>query len=135
MLIQAGAIPYRRDPSGIQFLLVTSQKGNWIFPKGIVEPGEDPVATAVKECEEEAGIRGAVVPPPIGTYAHSKWRRECQVVMFLLRYEEDVYPWEEGSIRERRWCSFDDAFDRLKKPELQRLLATARKMIEDRTHA
>ena len=39
---QAGAIPYRKSDSGIEFLQVTSKKGNWIFPKGFVEPGEAP---------------------------------------------------------------------------------------------
>jgi bis(5'-nucleosidyl)-tetraphosphatase len=29
---------------------------NWDFPKGVVEPGEDPLETAVREAKEEAGI-------------------------------------------------------------------------------
>ena len=38
--------------------------GAWTVPKGLVERGEDPLATAVREFEEETGIRpeGPFVP-------------------------------------------------------------------------
>ena len=32
--------------------------GVWALPKGIVDPGERPDATAVREVEEETGLRG-----------------------------------------------------------------------------
>jgi ADP-ribose pyrophosphatase YjhB (NUDIX family) len=38
----------------------------WSLPKGHVEPGETPVDAAVREVEEETGIRGRVVAP-LGT--------------------------------------------------------------------
>lgn len=33
-----------------------SDNGNWAPITGIVDPGEEPAATAVRECEEEAGV-------------------------------------------------------------------------------
>ena len=129
-LIQAGAVAYRRSGDSWEFLLVTSQRGNWIFPKGIVEPGESPEDTAAKECREEAGIRGRILPMPVGSYGVRKWRRDCQVSIYLLRYEEDVEPWEESSIRERCWCDFEAASLRLKKDDLRRILEKARRRLE-----
>ena len=46
-ILQAGAVPFRERDGQRQYLLVTSQRGNWIFPKGIVErrsrdPRRDP---------------------------------------------------------------------------------------------
>ena len=38
----------------------------WSLPKGHVEAGETPVDTAVREVEEETGIRGTVLAP-LGT--------------------------------------------------------------------
>ncbi len=32
--------------------------GVWALPKGLIGPGEDPAATAVREVEEETGVRG-----------------------------------------------------------------------------
>jgi phosphohistidine phosphatase len=129
-LIQAGAIPFRQNERSWEVLLVTSQRGNWIFPKGIVEPGDTPEQTALKECLEEAGIIGSIIPRSLGSYADRKWRRDCKVLMFLLRYEEDVEPWEESSIRERLWCNFEEAQVRLKKQELRELLDRARTRLE-----
>lgn len=129
-LIQAGAIPFRHKAGTWEFLLVTSQRGNWIFPKGIVEPEMDPTETAAKECQEEAGVHGTVLPELIGTYNDHKWKRDCQVLMYLIRYESDAEPWEESSIRERRWCTFEEAKLRLKKAELRQLLEKARETLE-----
>jgi 8-oxo-dGTP pyrophosphatase MutT (NUDIX family) len=34
--------------------------GTWALPKGLIGPGEDPAATAVREVAEETGARGRV---------------------------------------------------------------------------
>ena len=128
-LLQSGTIPYRERPSGVEFLLVTSQRGNWIFPKGIVEPNESPEDTAVKETREEAGVSGMLVSGPLGSYDDFKWRTECTVQLYLLRYLEDVH-WEEGDLRERRWCGYEEAMRLIKKDELRDLLVKAQRRIE-----
>ena len=124
-LMQAGAIPYRRRGDSLEFLLITSRSGRWIFPKGLVEPGETPEETALKECLEEAGIRGHLQPGCVGTYRVRKWRHEMDVQLFLLAYDADVEPWEERDLRQRRWLSYEDAA-RCVKDELRGLLTTAR---------
>jgi 8-oxo-dGTP pyrophosphatase MutT (NUDIX family) len=53
----AGVIVVRRAPSGWQYLLLRAYR-YWDFPKGLVEPGEDPLAAAEREVEEETGLRG-----------------------------------------------------------------------------
>lgn len=122
---QAGAIPFRTCGDRTEFLLVTSKRGNWIFPKGIVEPGESPEETAAKECREEAGVRGRILPRPVGVYNTRTWKHECEVTLFMLRYEGDFEPWEEQDIRERCWCSFEEAFALLTRQELREILEIA----------
>lgn len=46
----------RRGPEGWRFLLLRAYR-NWDFPKGRVEPGEDPLEAARREVAEETGIR------------------------------------------------------------------------------
>ena len=59
MYRQSAVIPYRKRPNGLEVLLVTSRKGTrWVLPKGVVEPGMTPAASAAREALEEAGIRG-----------------------------------------------------------------------------
>jgi len=53
-IAQACVIPFRRDGDEIVFCLITSlKKKRWIFPKGIIDPGETPEETALKEALEK----------------------------------------------------------------------------------
>lgn len=133
---QAGAIPFRRrGEDDLEFLIITSLKGNWIFPKGIVEPGETAEETAAKECLEEAGVRGRLLQPPVGTYQDQKWNRECSVELYLLEVDEHVEPWDERLVRERRWCTYREAKQRLKKRRVRELLRQARDRLREKPPA
>lgn len=60
----AGILMYRRDPKDLSVLLVhpggpfwaKKDLGAWSIPKGEYGPGEDPLAVAVREFEEETGV-------------------------------------------------------------------------------
>ena len=68
----AGLLMYRRAAAGLAVLLVhpggpfwaKKDAGAWSIPKGEYAPGEDPLAVARREFEEETGARphGDVVP-------------------------------------------------------------------------
>ncbi len=53
--LSAGVVVVRDGEHGFRFLLLRAYK-NWDFPKGLVEPGEAPLAAAVREAREEAGL-------------------------------------------------------------------------------
>jgi predicted NUDIX family NTP pyrophosphohydrolase len=61
----AGILMYRRPSIGVQVLLVhpggpfyaRRDAGVWSIPKGEYEPGEDALAAAIREFEEETGFR------------------------------------------------------------------------------
>ncbi len=53
--LSAGVVVVRETPDGARFLLLRAYR-NWDCPKGLVEPGEDPLAAAVRETAEETGI-------------------------------------------------------------------------------
>jgi len=53
--LSAGIVVVREESGQWQYLFLRAYK-NWDFPKGIVEPGEDPLETAVRETGEETGI-------------------------------------------------------------------------------
>ncbi|HVR73816.1 MAG TPA: NUDIX domain-containing protein [Planctomycetota bacterium] len=122
---QAGALPFRTTSRGHEYLLVTSQKGNWIFPKGIIEPEESAEEAALKEAREEAGIIGSILPGPLGTYIDRKWQHPCEVQIFLLEYAGESDSWEDCGLRYRRWCDFIEASRLLKKPDLRAILEKA----------
>jgi len=59
----AGLALHRRSGTGVEVLIghmggpyfANKHEGGWTFPKGLVEPGEDPCATAERELAEELG--------------------------------------------------------------------------------
>jgi bis(5'-nucleosidyl)-tetraphosphatase len=51
----AGLVVVRITPQGPLILMLRAYR-NWDFPKGTVEPGEEPLAAAIRETAEESGI-------------------------------------------------------------------------------
>lgn len=52
----AGAVVFRRSPSGPLFLLLKYGAGHWDFPKGHIERGEEELDASRREIMEETGI-------------------------------------------------------------------------------
>ena len=74
MVLSVGIVPVRETEQGPRFLLLRCY-GYWDFPKGEVEPGEDPLAAALRELEEEAGISGPDLPWGPGYYETPRYGR------------------------------------------------------------
>jgi 8-oxo-dGTP pyrophosphatase MutT (NUDIX family) len=89
------------------------------LPKGLVDPGEKPEHTAVREVREETGIQAAVVAKLTDikyVYVRS-WsdnQRVFKIVSFyLLRYEsgriDDVSPEMRIEVKQALWIPLDGA--------------------------
>jgi 8-oxo-dGTP pyrophosphatase MutT (NUDIX family) len=122
-------VPYRVAEE-LQFCLVTSTRGRWIFPKGYIDPGEDSEETALKEAYEEAGVRGELVGSPIGSYRASKKCHDMTVEVHLLEVHHVDDAWPESVMRQRRWVSAREAREMLNEPALVPLLKVAMERID-----
>lgn len=79
----AGVLLFRYRDGATQVLLIrpggpywtNRDTGAWMIPKGGVEPGEAPAEAAIREFEEETGMRLTVVPFPLARVrqAGGKW--------------------------------------------------------------
>jgi len=64
--LSAGVVVLRRTADTWRYLLLRAGS-YWDFPKGMVEPGEDPLAAAIRETEEETTL----------TDLDFRWGRAC----------------------------------------------------------
>ena len=55
MILSSGTVVVREEANEWKYLFLRAYR-NWDFPKGIVEPSEDPLETAKREVREETGI-------------------------------------------------------------------------------
>src|SRR5689334_16903023 len=97
---QAAVIPYRIRNERIEVALVTTSRGKgWIVPKGSVDTGERPRDAAIREAEEEAGLRGIVTRKPLGRYRDVKGHGPCRVDVYLMRVTRVLEHWLEDNLR------------------------------------
>jgi 8-oxo-dGTP diphosphatase len=112
MTVRERGTPVVRAAGGVvardgRLLLVhRPQYGDWTFPKGKAEPGESDEACAVREVEEETGLRcelGAELPSTQYTDSRGRpkrvrwWRMEPVAGAFAPTDEVDEIRWSTAS--------------------------------------
>jgi len=112
----------------VQVLLITSREsGRWVIPKGNFGNNVSPHSAAAQEAEEEAGVRGAVCPTPLGTYRYRKRKGSgaslmADVEVFPLAVSEELRDWKEKEQRQRRWFNLNEAANAVDEPDLSDLI-------------
>lgn len=107
---QSAVIPFIVEKSRVKIFLINSRKSkHWIVPKGIVEEKLSPAESAAKEAFEEAGIKGQLLPEPVGSYTYDKWDGVCHVEVFAMEVDEIFPDWEEKSFRNRTVVDMEEA--------------------------
>ena len=91
-------------------------EGVWALPKGMIDPGEDPAAAALREVEEETGVSGRLVRKLGDVRYVYTWagERVFKVVSFyLVRYSSgrlgELSPEFVHEVAEVRWISLEQA--------------------------
>jgi uncharacterized protein len=103
-------------------LLVTSRyTGEWIAPKGAVEPGESAEEAAAREAEEEAGVRGRIARR-LGVFDHPRGAQVAHTEAFVLEVTEELARWPEQLARRRRWFRLEEALREVKRLEVLAML-------------
>ena len=125
----AGGVVARIVDGQREYLLVEASKvrGLWVLPKGHIEPGETPEAAAVREVEEEAGVRAAIVARA-GEIEFVLNGKTVRTMFFLMHYEGEASPSEQ---RGRAWRRYEDGLKLLHFDDLRRVLEQAHALNPD----
>lgn len=94
-------------------MLRTTYKRAWEVPGGHVEPGESPLAAAVREVREELGVE--VAPGPLLAIDWAPREDEGDKLLFLFAgptlASDTVFTFADGEIAEARYVALDDLDD------------------------
>lgn len=135
--VSAGGVAFRWNDSELEIAIVSVKpKLRWQLPKGIVDPGESPQVTAVREVKEEAGVETDLIKL-IETIEY--WYRSVKngtpvryhkyVHFYLLEYRSGNVSDHDHEVEEARWVSFDEALEMLAFKSEREVVEKARQMI------
>ena len=130
---QSAVIPYRIHHGKVKILIITSSsKKHWIVPKGVVDIGMSPQASAGKEAFEEAGILGRVGDTLLGTYRYEKWGADCIIKVYPMEVLDIISEHKRlEPERQRIWITAEQAPIYLKqKALLSMVLKLTRKLMQ-----
>ncbi len=133
----AGGVVLRRAPTGWRIAVIEPQREAWVIgskrkkpqklllalPKGLVDPGETPEQTAIREVFEETGLTAT----PIAKLTDIKYvyvrswgdgKKVFKIVSFyLLKYKSgkigDISEEMRIEVKHAQWISLSEAVDQL----------------------
>jgi 8-oxo-dGTP pyrophosphatase MutT (NUDIX family) len=136
--ISAGGVVVRHLPEGWQMAVIEPQRENsaspgrgnkksqkvlLALPKGLVDPGEKPEQTAIREVHEETGLVATLITKLSDIkYVYVRtWSDKEQVFkivsFYLLRHEsgeiDDISPDMRIEVKRALWIKLEDAAGRL----------------------
>lgn len=126
-----GAVVFVRENDGIKYLLIRDRNYSCGVPKGHVEKGENEIQTALREIEEETGIKATLLDgfreEIEYTMPNGKSKR---VVYFLGEYSGQTPSHVEGfETNEYMLLDFDKAIDALTYDNVKQVLKKANEFI------
>lgn len=103
-----------------KLLLIKDHRGRWAMPKGHLDPGETSEKAAVREIEEETGVRSKIIEL-LGTivyyYRTSEGLIEKHMDTYLLECVGDPtldpakFDPHEGMVEDAQWFDLDEAVE------------------------
>ncbi len=135
--VSAGGVVFRGEKDRIEVVIVSvGGQSRWQLPKGLVEKGEKPEITAVREAREEAGVDSEIVQHLetieywyAGLDGGERVRFHKHVHFYLLRYvggDTGDHDWE---VNEARWIPIEEASRQLTFDSERRVMERAAQLL------
>ncbi len=129
----AGGVVYKKEGRKT-FVLVAqhSQHHGWVFPKGLIDKGEKKEETAVREVEEETGIKAKILKPlkPIEFwYVFEGEKIKKRVYYFLMEATGGNTENHDNEMENVEWLPEDKVEERLTYKSEKEVWEEVRKLI------
>jgi 8-oxo-dGTP diphosphatase len=116
--VSAGGVMSRRLQGNIEIALVSVKRGSvWCLPKGLINKGEAPENTAIREVSEETGLKGGIIDK-LGEITYWYYIKEentkCKktVHFFLMEYEDGDVSDHDWEVYNAAWFPIDVALEK-----------------------
>lgn len=114
--VSAGGVVYRRNGDNINVIVCKdAYYHRWVLPKGLVEKGESPEITALREVREEVGVTTRLIDalgePERYIYTSRGMRVFKSVYYFLLEYVSGDEQDHDKEMEEVKWVTLDEAVE------------------------
>jgi 8-oxo-dGTP diphosphatase len=113
--VSSGGVIFRKNEASVEIALVAVKDGKvWCLPKGIINKGEEPDETAIREVSEETGLKGRIIEK-LGEINYWYYLKEeeakCRktVHFYLLEYEGGDISKHDWEVDKAAWFQIDDA--------------------------
>ena len=139
--VSSGGIIFRKNNDMIEIALVSVKDGKvWCLPKGIVDKGESPEETAVREVSEETGLKGRIIEKIGETkywYYIKEGNMKCRktVHFFLMAYEGGDVANHDWEVDSASWFQIDEAIKKANYKNEKGLLEKAKKILMQNENA
>jgi 8-oxo-dGTP diphosphatase len=134
--ISSGGVIFRRRGGDFEVALVSVKGGrNWCLPKGLVDRGETPEVTAVREVREESGLSGRIIDR-LGDITYWYYiqgeNAKCRktVHFYLMEYVSGSTSQHDFEVDEADWFTIDAAIGRISFKGDREILEKARERLK-----
>jgi 8-oxo-dGTP pyrophosphatase MutT (NUDIX family) len=133
--VSSGGVIFRRHDASLEVALVAVKGGNvWCLPKGIIDKGEVPEKTAIREVAEETGLKGTIIEK-LGEITYWYYIKEentkCRktVHFFLMEYEGGDVSNHDWEVDEAAWFPIDEALKKASYKGEKEMIEKAREIL------
>lgn len=124
----AGGVVFRHTGGGLEILMIQDPKGRWTIPKGHVEPGESLEQTAVREVQEETGLKELKIRAKLDKI-HFFYRLKGKLIfmtthVYLMEARgntDAVIPESSFGVADAKWFPKDEALKLIEYKDTEKL--------------
>lgn len=137
----AGGVVFKKKGKKLSWLICQPKatkdepwrKGRWQFPKGWIDVGETSQEAALRETEEEGGVKTEIIQKIGGItiffYDEEKQKVVKKVVFYLMRWLKDIKEGPGWETEKVLWLSYEKAKEKLTFKSEKEILEKAQKIL------